>query len=152
MERFTENDILTFFFEELNTLFSAGSPTATIYTDMTQRVEEEYTPTHGAISFDVPFGDPSADTMCGQGQWAGHMILTLEAFIVSQSRSVTFDLLERLDGYLDQGQFQVTTLAPPDGPSVFFYVIPGPWMKYNVDSELYGIRRPCNIVFYRALR
>lgn len=150
MERFSSNDVLNYFFQEISDLFTGGALTATVYTDIKQRVDVAFSTTHGAITLHCPF--EYSTEICGPGLWAGKQELLLTAYILAKDRSVAYAILERLEGFLEQGKFQDDSLAPPDGPSVLMYTEHRTTGTYPVDSELYGLRLEFAIFFFRALR
>lgn len=150
MERFTQNDVLAYFYGEVISLFSAGSPTATVFTDRKQRSSVAYSSIHGEIILDNPFEGPITNVICGTGIWAGDKSLRISAIILADSRSVAEAIRERLEDFLKTGQFQDTSLTPPAGPSVLMYTEYRSSRKYHVESELYGIQVEFDVYFYRV--
>lgn len=150
MENFAENDLLGYVYGLIYTLLSAGSPTADVYTSFKQRTDVDYTSTHGMVVLHSPFEGPMNGTICGQGIWASDKEMSISAYIVGESRSVAYEIYERIENLLDGGQFQDTSLATPLGPSVLMYTEYRGTRVYPTDSELYGLVLDFVVYFYRV--
>ena len=152
MEWFNVNDVLSYFFGEIATHLSAGSPTADVYTSEKQRVETTYTATHGAVTLFNPFGSPVAGDFCGPGMWAGGKVLLMTGIVLAESRFTAHEILARLENLVDNGKFQDTSLPSPAGPSPLMYTGNLGYRRYQVDSELYGLQIDFDITFWRVMR
>lgn len=150
MAEWSQNDVLTYIYGLINSLFSGGSPTATVYTSLKQRMDVDYTSIHGAFVLNNLFETPIVGAICGNSVWADDTSLIVEFIILAQDRSTAHAIYERFRDFLKIGKFQDTTITPPAGPSVWMYVTPIAGVRqYPVESELYGLRGEFVVEFFR---
>lgn len=145
---YEQNDVLSYFYQEIMSLFSSGI-LATIYTSREQRIDDFDFSTNSAIVFDCK--DGTSTGYCHHNIWMGDKTLRIEATILAKSRDEAHKVLDKLERYLGQGQFQDASLTPPFGPSGYFYTFPGSETRFPVESDVFGLRYEFDILFFKTI-
>ena len=146
---FSQNDVMSYIYQQIFNLFSSGSPTATVLSDIKQRADVNYTSTHGSIVLYCQSETPFPNAVCGDGVWIEGKNLHLILTVVAISRSVAYDIWSRLEDYLEVGKYQ-TTMAPGSTPSELMYSDYRGIRTLPTESELYGLQAEVDVLFYRV--
>jgi hypothetical protein len=150
MDTFTQNDALNYFFGAVVTLFSAGSPTATVYTDKKQEADVNFNVTNRV---DLrPLLEINREICGNNGIWSGYKEIIVEAIIISNCRDTAYKVWDRLELFLAQGQFQDTAYSPLNGPSTLMYTELNSVRNLPVEGDdLYALQVNFTVFFYRTM-
>lgn len=147
---FTQNSVISFFYQELITLLSVGTYTADVFTDPKQTVKVDYTNTHGSVVLMMFMEAPFIPDTCGRGVLPGTKDLSFTIYVMAKSRSVAYALWSIIEDFLKAGQFQTTMDLPVGVPSELMYAEIGVVRTIPSESELFGLQASLDVYFFRV--
>ena len=149
MQSFSQNDVLAYFYEQFDTLFSAGTPLADVYLEAPQVTDTDFDTTSELAVHFVSEQDLSPVDCGNKSAWVGGKRLNIKVTIISRDRYTAMSVWNKLEEFLHQGQFSTTLLTPAGQSSPLMYVDHAGARRYATNSEVYGLQIDLTIYHYR---